>query len=207
MIITDLRGTLSRAGWSIGNNYNYKAITTVHWTGTPVTWPNEPEKQLEAYARFHIQKDWNPPNGAYGDGIMYHYAVAQDGRVFQCRDETAILYNTGAAGNYESISVLCIVGEGQSPTQNMLYGLDDILTKLARPGLYGHRDYGTSFCPGNVIYNWLQGWPYDWGNDMVTEAEVQTMIAAYGARLQPELEVDRRRIDRLETFMTKVKEA
>lgn len=201
----DLRGILPRANWSIGNNYSFKSITTVHWTGSPVTWPDEPEKQLEAYARFHIQKDWNPPTGAYGDGIMYHYAVALDGRTFQCRDQTAILYNTAASGNYDSISVLAIVGQGQSTTPALFAGLREVINLLDRPQLRGHRDYGTSFCPGDEIYAWLQG-----GTQLTDEqiaAMIDSKIAAYGARLQPELVVDRKRLDRLELFMAKVKSA
>ena len=127
---------------------------------------------LAADARFHIQKDWTPPKGVHGFGLMYHYAVFQSGRIYKTQPETLITWNC-TYGNPKALATVCILAPGEEPSAAMVAtvkGHFDYLcferpdlANLVRERTYGHGetpaqwgggpDFGNSTpCPGRLLY-------------------------------------------------------
>jgi hypothetical protein len=149
--VIDLRGTLPRRDWSIGT-YAPKTSVTVHWNGPPVDYEANPVQVAIADAQFHISKNWgSAADPAYGDGIMYHRLYAPDGQVFQTRDDDAVLWHCGSAGNATSWAWQVMTGTGQTATTAQL---ESLKRGLLAVGLErrGHRDWSPTQCPGDQLY-------------------------------------------------------
>lgn len=200
MNVVDLRKQLARADWEIGR-YEPKTKLTFHWAGPRPAHPPrfDAVERAKIFARYHRSKDWG--GGARGDGLMYHYVLGDD-VIYIARDPEAVLYATGTDANRTSLHALFPVFEGESPTPGM-YRAAGALAAAKHLPTQGHRDEGTSACPGDEIAAWIVR-----PEEEMTEAEVNALIdrklAAYGERLQPELEVDRRRIDNLEAQVSAI---
>ena len=91
----------------------------VHWNGpaVPKSAFTDPRSYLEGVRRYHVNtKGWSD--------IAYNYAVDQTGDVWELRGWG---YQSGANGgtreNDEYLAVLCILGQGQKPSDAMLAGV------------------------------------------------------------------------------------
>lgn len=200
-MIVDLRDQLPRADWEIGR-FSSKQRLLFHWAGTPVRQSRPLPETIRGFARYHIDKDWNPdlPGVQGGDGLHYHFVLGDD-VVYQARDLDAVLWASGTDANRTAWHALFPVGEGQSPTLGMYRAAAWLHRHLAVPA-GGHRDEGTSTCPGDEIAAWI---PKEEAVDLAElDRRIDAKIAEYGARLQPELEVDRKRIDTLETRVNSI---
>ena len=149
--LIDIRHEIPRADWSIGFA-SPKTSVTVHWNGGAVDENADPFEVIRADAQFHINKNWgDSAHPAYGDGLMYHRMYARDGRVFQTRDDDAVLYHCGASGNSTSFAWQVMTGSGQNATPAQMASLRRDLAAMGLPAK-GHRDWSPTQCPGDEIY-------------------------------------------------------
>jgi N-acetylmuramoyl-L-alanine amidase len=95
--------------------------------------------------------------------IGYHYLVGRDGRVYEGRALTAQGAHSGGANNKHNLGISAIgnFSCGLPPAVQLeaLAGfLADRRVAYGVPvgALLGHRDLGSTECPGNALYAWLQ---------------------------------------------------
>lgn len=152
-MIVDLRDALARADWEIGR-FSPKTKLTFHWAGPmPANGAPafDPIARAKTFARYHRAKDWG--GGARGDGLMYHFVLGDD-VVYLARDEDAVLYATGTDANRTSLHALFPIFDGESPTPGIYRAAAWLRTAKGLP-TQGHRDEGTSVCPGDEIATWI----------------------------------------------------
>lgn len=106
-------------------------------------------------------RDWHVKGNGWSD-IGYHFIILADGSVEAGRH----INRTGAhckGQNKGSIGV-CVVGNTNSepptaPQIESLWGKLKMLMEdynLDRRNIYGHKDFGATECPGNMLYALLQ---------------------------------------------------
>jgi hypothetical protein len=140
----------------------------------------EEVRQLQGMANYHIQKDWSiDGSGVYGWAIMYHWAIAPSGRLYELNDPRYILWNT-TYGNPLGVATVLMLGPHQQPTQAMLATLashlqdneQDTSMRIIRARTFGHGECG-------LIYG---GGP-DFGNDTPCPGAAMQWVRNY--RLAP----------------------
>src|SRR5438270_11270528 len=91
----------------------------------------DPMQRYIEQARYHIQKNWNEGSGpaVHGFGLMYHYRVSADGKLWRTQPEELMTWHARAA-NYSGLAVCCDLGPGQQPLDAQLEGLRSILDWL-----------------------------------------------------------------------------
>jgi len=99
--------------------------------------------------KWHIDKD-------YG-GIGYHFVIRKNGAIERGRDESLIgahCFNQ----NHDTIGI-CVVGDFDiqpEVPQAQLYSLKELVNMLRKKypikGVYGHRDFKSTSCPGKSLY-------------------------------------------------------
>lgn len=124
-----------------------------------------PVQRYIEQARYHMQKNWNEGAGpaVRGFGLMYHYRVSADGRVWRTQPEELVTWHAHAA-NLCGLAICCDLGPGQTPPQAQLDGLLALLSVLCRHrpdipagrrDVWGHgelRKAGNSTpCPGSLL--------------------------------------------------------
>jgi hypothetical protein len=122
-------------------------------------------------ARFHIGKNWNDGRGTpvFGFGLMYHYRVSADGRVWRAQPEELVTWHARDA-NQNGLAICCDLGPGQKPTIEQMAGLESLLNWLCyhrpdipagRADVWGHgelRKAGNQTpCPGALL-SWVQAY-------------------------------------------------
>jgi hypothetical protein len=134
----------------------------------------DPVERYIAQAKYHISKNWNEGSGppVYGFGLMYHYRVSADGRVWRTQPDELVTWHARAA-NYRGLAVCCDLGAGQVPTKAQLGGLSDLLDLLCyhrpdfpagRRDVWGHGELtaegNRTPCPGKLL-EWVQAFRRD----------------------------------------------
>lgn len=164
--IKDLRTSLPHTNWRIGWRDATTSITW-HYNGPPV--PAERQRgrglmaQLRADAIYQMRPGWGGTI-AGADGLMYHFAIASDGTIYQTRDLDALLWHCAHAdGNGHGLALHLPLGGDQVPTDpqlDSLYRLTDALRKryaipVAR--VFGHQEWKhATLCPGPVLMHALR---------------------------------------------------
>ena len=105
------------------------------------------------YARYHVlTKGWA--------GIGYTFVIEVDGLIVQAHPLTVVSYNT-AGVNTATIGI-CLSGDftKQEPSRAQLKSLKQLIRYLRktlpqRLDVYGHKDFGTTRCPGPNLYKHL----------------------------------------------------
>lgn len=125
----------------------------------------DPVARYAAQARYHISgRNWNAdPKGAWvaGFGLMYHYKIAGDGRLFRTAAETDVLWHA-SSWNWEGLGICVDCRETQEPTPEQLGGLYGLLMWLCyrrpeipagRKDVWGHTEEPstTKSCPAKVL--------------------------------------------------------
>lgn len=138
---------------------------TVHHTSLPLGTnpPNSEEdvKKVQSIQRYHVSKRW-------GD-VGYHFLIGSDGSIYQGRP---IEYTgTHAPPNSHNVGV-SVIGDFQTkeyPSETQLAALMRLTTWLcdrfdidptatitlfeqSNPAVCGHRDWGSTDCPGDRLY-------------------------------------------------------
>jgi hypothetical protein len=124
----------------------------------------DPVARYTAQARYHVSRNWNNGSGPVvrGFGLMYHYRVSADGRLWRTQPERLITWHARNA-NRSGLAVCCDLGAGQSPGAAQLRGLRALLDWLCyrRPDLpagrsdvWGHGELraagNATACPGGL---------------------------------------------------------
>jgi hypothetical protein len=151
---------------------HYDAVHVPPTVGATIAY--DPLSRYIAQANYHISKNWNEGSGppVYGFGLMYHYRVSTDGRVWRTQPEELVTWHARAA-NYRGLAVCCDLGPGQSPTNAQLDGLSALLDQLCyhcpdipagRRDVWGHGELTAAGnhtpCPGSLL-DWVQAFRQD----------------------------------------------
>jgi hypothetical protein len=162
-----------------------KSSITVHWNGPPIAAGADPLDVIKSDAWFHTSKDWSPEPGIQGgDGIMYHFLVAPDGRCFKTRDDDAVLWHCGSEiGNRFSYAVQVMVGgngdgTGDAVTSQQYATLTALIAHLALEQVKPHKIWSGTACPGLELTAWVnrQAWKED---DMFTDEDRKKLNRLY----------------------------
>jgi hypothetical protein len=139
----------------------------VHYSGPPVANRSATLAVLQAEARYHVDKDWSSTGqpAIYGDGLMYHIAIGDDGTRYLCRDLEAVLWHCGAwPQNALALSVHLPIGGEQRATAVQLAALTALveewraITGTPRGEVWGHRELQPTSCPGSLMTDFV--YPY-----------------------------------------------
>lgn len=131
----------------------------------------DPVRRYIAQANYHMSRNWNTEGGPVvrGFGLMYHYRVSADGRIWRTQPEELVTWHARAA-NYNGLAICCDLGPGQTPPQVELVALKALLDWLcfhrpeipaSRPDVWGHgelhREGNQTACPGHLL-EWVQAY-------------------------------------------------
>jgi len=134
----------------------------------------DPVARYIAQANYHIGKNWNegPGPAVHGFGLMYHYRISSDGRIWRTQPEELVTWHAHAA-NYHGLAICCDLGPGQSPTDAQLGGLSSLLDHscfhrpeipAGRHDVWGHGELTAAGnhtpCPGDLL-PWVQAYRQD----------------------------------------------
>jgi len=120
--------------------------------------------RFTAQTRYHIQKNWvTPPRFVPGFGLMYHYKITADGKIYKTQPETLVTWQANNA-NRRGLGVCCDLGSNQEPTKAQLAALAEVLNWLTsgrpdipagRSNVWGHielkADGNSTLCPGRLL--------------------------------------------------------
>lgn len=102
----------------------------VHYSGPPVANRADTLAVLRAEARYHVGKTWarSGEDLVYGDGLMYHVAIGDDGTKYLCRDLEAVLWHCGVTSwNRAALSVHLPLGGDQRASASQLQALAEVV--------------------------------------------------------------------------------
>ena len=131
----------------------------------------DPVARYIQQARYHIGKNWNEGRrpAVYGFGLMYHYRVSADGRVWRAQPEELVTWHARDA-NQGGLAICCDLGDRQKPTIEQLAGLESLLDWLCyhrpdipagRADVWGHGELrkagNQTSCPGALL-GWVQAY-------------------------------------------------
>ena len=151
-----------REQWAVsavrGNNLPMNGVSriTIHHTGEHAGLEGVPEVEvLRRIEHYHqATKGWA--------AIGYHYLVGTGGRVYEGRP---VQYQGAhVRSNNEHNLGISVIGDfmHQLPNPRQLATVDAFLTdqrlryKISDHRVYGHRQLGSSECPGDALYGWLE---------------------------------------------------
>lgn len=118
----------------------------------------------DSVTRYVQQANYHISRGE--DGLQYHYKIDNIGEVFQCRNLTDTLWHCGNYPINRASIAICLDGDYtyQNPTKEQYKALKELLTNLctqhpefpaAESSVFGHREVGSSACPGNNFWSWV----------------------------------------------------
>lgn len=145
----------------------------VHYSGPPVGNRDDTLAVLKAEAQYHVGKNWARAGESpvYGDGLMYHVAVGDDGTKYLCRDLEAVLWHCGVtAWNRAALSVHLPLGGDQRASAAQLQALTEVvddwraLTGTPKSDIRGHQELSPTSCPGTLMADFV--YPYREGTSM-----------------------------------------
>lgn len=139
----------ARAPTCVSSTNPYRSV--IHHTASPTNDSMTPEQRLRQTQSYHMD------TRGYCD-IAYNYLVSRDARVWTGRGATVL---GGHTLNQNSGNVaICYLGNyvGDQPTDDQICAGAGMLAWLnvnhgvAFSTLKGHRDYGQTACPGDLLY-------------------------------------------------------
>jgi hypothetical protein len=134
---------------------------TVHHTGEHAGLVGLPD--VEVIQRIEHYHRSPKPSGRGWACIGYHYLVGKDGRVYEGRP--AQYQGAHVSGANENNLGISVIGDfmNRLPSPAQLAALTAFVADMQRkyqvPArcVHGHRDLGSSECPGDRLYAWLRG--------------------------------------------------
>ncbi len=170
--LTDVRHLLARrspadgvpAGPYARRPLAEKRGVVVHYSGPEVRDRANTLAVLQAEARYHVDKDWAKPErpACYGDGLMYHVAIGDDGARYLCRDLEDVLWHCGVtAQNETALAVHVPIGDKQRATPAQLESLRGLidtwraLTGTPVEEVWGHQELSSTDCPGTLMADFV----------------------------------------------------
>lgn len=181
MQIEDVRDQLPLKNWEAGR-WGPKTSITVHWNGGPVP-AIDPLDMIKADAAYQMRPGWSgTADGA--DGVLYHWFIAPDGKVFKTRDDDAVLWHCAdPVGNERSYAVQVMIGSGQLASSAQLSALTELILFLGLDQVKPHRIWSQTACPGDELTAWVAN--RSWEGEVVTEAD---FVAMYDRLIKPGLD-------------------
>lgn len=171
MVKPDIRDIKSRLPHANTGSMQFRELGTikriaVHYDDEPRGAVYDPFERYVSQANFHINKVWGRDERGrpiYGFGLMYHYKISGDGRIWATQPEELITWHVTEA-NPDTLGICLDCGEYQQPTKAQLDSLVALLDWLCyeRPDMpvgyenvWGHgelREFGNSTaCPGPFL--------------------------------------------------------
>ncbi|KAK7114626.1 hypothetical protein V1264_000659 [Littorina saxatilis] len=131
-----------------------------HGAGVSCTDKQDCIQQVQGYQNYHMDDHkWLD--------IGYNFVVGEDGNVYEARGWTAVGAHTQ---KYNHVGIgICVIGDFNRRLPNE--AAQDTFRQLIQYGveqghispgytLKGHRDVGSTECPGNQLYKLIQSWPH-----------------------------------------------
>lgn len=155
---------------SIGNAARPRSGITVHYNGPALN------RGAHANCRAQVRGMHNHHrNGNGWAGIGYHYLVCHHGVVLTGRGLNRVGAHAPGA-NATHIGVQFMLGGSQEPTADQLRGFRELWTWLVGQGvrdhITGHRDHGSTSCPGAPLYRRVQSGEWGSGSGSTGEDEM-----------------------------------
>lgn len=93
--------------------------------------------------------------------IAYNWAVDQVGRNWELRGKRQAGGNGTTAANRSGQAILCIIGQYETPTPELIRGVNELIAYIrewqpTNKDVYGHRDAIQTQCPGEKLYALIQ---------------------------------------------------
>lgn len=119
---------------------------------------------IKSIAKYHIAPGNHiSKNGC--PGICYHWVIDRDGFTYMTSSHTNITWHC-KRHNYKSIGI-CLLGYfsvgKQRPSKEQISSLHQLLSYLindfglGEKDVYCHRDFGSTLCPGDIVYKFVKG--------------------------------------------------
>ncbi len=171
MKTVDLRASLPRRQRVVGlRELSEIGLVVVHCDGRDREPGDDDLAVLKEHAQFHIDKNWgSTAQPAYGDGLMYHFAVTSRA-IYETRDLHEVTWHARGA-NRSGLAIVLPCGFDQAPTagqiRNLLALLDWLINgrddlQLEYKDVWGHGEltqYGNDTpCPGASLREWVQNY-------------------------------------------------
>lgn len=149
---------------------HYDAVA-LPFAGVQVATSYDPVQRYIVQAKYHMSRNWNTQGGPIirGFGLMYHYRISADGRIWRTQPEELVTWHARAA-NYNGLAICCDLGPGQMPPQAEVAALKALLDWLcfhrpempaSRPDVWGHGELhhegNQTTCPGHLL-EWVQAY-------------------------------------------------
>lgn len=151
---------ITREGWGArdpsrvcGEPHTPRYIT-IHHTVTPTVDSVAPAARVRGIQAYHIDS-----NGWCDVG--YHFIVGQDGRVYQGRSSELRTGAHAGGANTDNLGVSLLgTFTDDVPSDSMFYGTANVVrwisdtynVELTRDWLKGHREWGSTSCPGDQLF-------------------------------------------------------
>lgn len=131
-----------------------------HGASSPCFTKEECIKKVQGYQNWHMDgHGWND--------IGYSFIVGEDGNVYEGRGWDTIGAHTK---HYNTVGLaICVIGDfsDHTPNQAALDAVQQMIAcgasnnkLIANYTLLGHRDVGSTACPGTAYYNLIRTWPH-----------------------------------------------
>lgn len=145
---------------------------TVHWNGPPANVIGHPHDRCQSFwagvKAFHMSPRPGIPHGwsdiAYSFGVCHH-GIFLTGRGWDKNQFANGHDDVGADDGPDSewYSVLCFIGEGETPNEGMLIGLENVIHTGRHYGhcgdlIYPHWAWKHKTCPGPDLTRWAAKW-------------------------------------------------
>ena len=152
---------LPRTAWTTANNGRAgRSLSPSRVTGITLHWPtggnmlglskDQIAAKLRGWRAAHMAKTWAD--------IGYNYAVDGSGRIWNLTGNNVGAHAGGnGSGNTNSVGVLLVIGQSETPNAAMIQGVKELHTELRKSltkatKVYGHRDWVGTECPGAAVY-------------------------------------------------------
>ncbi|KAK7114624.1 peptidoglycan-recognition protein SC2-like [Littorina saxatilis] len=131
-----------------------------HGSSPPCSTETSCKAKVKAYQDYHL-------DGHGWTDIGYNFVVGEDGNAYMARGWTEIGAHTQG---YNSVGIaICVIGDFNSrvPNDAALNTIKQLISCGLAGGyisssytLKGHRDVGSTDCPGTALYNLIHSWPH-----------------------------------------------
>ncbi|XP_055905697.1 peptidoglycan-recognition protein SC2-like [Eupeodes corollae] len=145
---------------ALENNLQYVVIH--HSAGAYCNTTEKCKEQMRNMQSYHM-------NTLGWDDIGYNFGIGADGNIYEGRG-FGIQGAHASSWNGKSIGIMFIGNyNDHTPTDSQILKANELLTEAVSQGhlssnytLYGHRQVGSTECPGNKLFKEIQKWSHWW---------------------------------------------
>lgn len=133
-------------------SFSGEGLPTIHYNGPAMRLKSSVEERaaLRGIQRYHMDtKGWSD--------IAYNFAVGNSGLIYTLRGANVRSAANGTnTSNSRHLAIFLLLGEGETPSSEMISGVNLLLNYLEKDGVLGHRDHKATQCPGNIVYDMIK---------------------------------------------------